>query len=280
MSLSLRIISCFCVIALFASSASAGDKLKATSGVQQVEGAGGGGLVPWATIAGSAQYDQTATSVFASYVSLDDFDFVSVGASVGLSNRVEVSIAQQFLDIATLGLQEQELQQTVYGVKLKLLGDFVYDFLPQVAIGAQYKVNNRAEIPLAVGAAAKSDTEIYVAVSRYFLAKYPVIVNGTLRRSRANQLGLLGFGGDGRNDYAWLFEGSMALQLSRDVLVGVEFREKPDNLTFTDESHWRDAFIGWIPTKTFSLALAYVDAGSIASRESQDGIYFSAQVNF
>ena len=36
----------------------AGDRLIATSGVSQIEGAAGGGLVPWAVIAGYGTRDQ------------------------------------------------------------------------------------------------------------------------------------------------------------------------------------------------------------------------------
>ena len=43
---------------------SAGDRLLATGGVSQVEGSGGGGLVPWALITGLGTVDEVGGSAF------------------------------------------------------------------------------------------------------------------------------------------------------------------------------------------------------------------------
>jgi hypothetical protein len=47
---------------------------------------------------------------------------------------------------------------------------------------------------------------------------------------------------------------------------------------------WKDIFIAWAPTKTFSLTLAYVDLGVIVPattvNRKQTGYYVSAQVAF
>src|ERR1700679_1831876 len=86
-----------------------GGKLLATGGVSQVEGAAGGGLVPWAVIGG---YESRA--------------------SVGFT-----------------------LHQDIFGAKVRVIGDAVYDqdsWLPQVAVGLQYKHSNDAAVDHDLGA--------------------------------------------------------------------------------------------------------------------------------
>ena len=101
-----------------------------------------------------------------------------------------------------------------------------------------------------------------------------------VRHSRANQLGLLGFGGDLDNDRAFLFEGSIGILLRRDLVIGYEYRQKPDNLGFADEDDWHDAFLAWFPNKHLSLTGAWVDLGSVGGRSGQDGFYLSLEGSY
>lgn len=59
-------------------------KLLATAGVSQIEGAGGGGLVPWALITGYGTRDAVGGNAHYSYVHTSSFDLHSGGAAVGL----------------------------------------------------------------------------------------------------------------------------------------------------------------------------------------------------
>jgi hypothetical protein len=52
-----------------------------------------------------------------------------------------------------------------------------------------------------------------------------------VRYTNANQTGLLGFGGDANDDREAQFEGSVGWLLSRNLVVGAEYRTKPDNLS-------------------------------------------------
>ena len=54
-------------------------KLLETAGLTQVEGSGGGGIVPWATISGYDSRDETSASVFNTLVFLDDYRLHSWG---------------------------------------------------------------------------------------------------------------------------------------------------------------------------------------------------------
>lgn len=216
-----------------------------------------------------------------------NFTLSTLGVAIGLYDRVELSYARQFFDTGVAGRAlglggGYQFSQDVFGAKLRLFGDGVLDqdrWLPQVAVGVQYKVNNRGTVLRAIGARSDQGADFYLAATKLFLAQ-SLVLNATVRLTRANQIGILGFGGDRNNAYQPQFEGSAALLLSRTVAVGAEYRTKPSNLSFARESDWYDAFVTWSPSKSLSLTLAYVNLGSIASRKHQEGVYASIQLGF
>jgi hypothetical protein len=61
----------------------AGDRLEWTGAVTQVEGAAGGGLVPWALIGGLGTDAQVGATAFVTYVSMRDFALRTAGMSAG-----------------------------------------------------------------------------------------------------------------------------------------------------------------------------------------------------
>ncbi|HSP00751.1 MAG TPA: DUF3034 family protein, partial [Thioalkalivibrio sp.] len=107
-----------------------------------------------------------------------------------------------------------------------------------------------------------------------------LLLNGTLRATRANQIGLLGFGGDDNNSHELVAELSAALFLDRNTAIGVEYRQKPDNLSAVKEDDWTDVFIAWFPGKHVSLVGAYTQLGSVAGLKRQSGPYLSLQASF
>ena len=72
----------------------------------------------------------------------------------------------------------------------------------------------------------------------------------------------------------------MAAFLNRYWAVGVEFRDKPDNLSFAREEAWKDIFVAYFPSKHVSLVGAYTELGSIAGLDDQSGWYLSLQGAF
>ncbi|RCS30467.1 DUF3034 family protein [Rhodanobacter denitrificans] len=263
------------------------NKLLLTGGVSQVEGSAGGGLTPWAVIGGYGTGDEIGANAFVTHINLPDYHVNEVGAMVGLYNRVEVSFAQQRFDTeqvgAALGLGRGfTFRQNIIGVKVRLFGDVVLDqdsWMPQVSIGAQHKKNNQAAVLAFVGAKSDEGTDYYVNATKLFLGQ-SLLVNATLRMTKANQIGILGFGGDRNNAYKPEFEGSVAYLLSRNWAVGAEYRQKPNNLGIAKEDDWYDAFVAWAPTKHVSLTLAYADLGNIVIKDKQRGLYASVQVGF
>ncbi len=264
-----------------------GGKLLLTGGVSSLEGAGGGGLATWALTTGYGAEDGIGGNVHATYVSLPDYELRSVGAAVGLWDRVELSVARQEFDTgstgALLGLGNGfTFTQDVVGVKVKLIGDAIYgqdSWMPQVAVGIQHKSNDQGAVITAVGGRDDEGTDVYIAATRLFLSE-SLLVNGTVRWTRANQTGLLGFGGDRNNDLEPQFEGSVGYLLTRNLLVGAEYRTKPDNLGFAAEDDAFDVYAAYAFNKIVSVTAAYVDLGSIATFGDQRGLYLSLQVGF
>lgn len=264
-----------------------GGKLLLTGGVTTVEGSGGGGMATWATTTGYGDDEGVGANISGTFITLPDFEFRSAGVAVGLFDRVELSYARQSFDTgdtgAKLGLgQGFTFNQDVVGVKVVVAGDAVYDqdrWLPQIAVGAQYKRNNRGAIIGAVGGQDDEGVDYYVAFTKVML-DHSLVVNGTVRLTKANQIGLLGFGGVGEDDYAPQFEGSVAWLANRRLAFGMEYRSKPDNLAFAKEDDWMDVFVVYAFNKNLSVTAAYVDLGDIATFKDQRGFYISLQAGF
>ena len=286
-------------------------KLLLTGGAIEVDGAGGGGLVPWAMITGYGTRDSIGASGHYTFVGTADFRLNSYGAAVGLFDRVELSFNRHDLTIKSDGsglpLHGVTIGQDIFGVKVKILGDIVYDqgtLLPEISVGAQYKSSNGIKgglfttvfgpggttptglnaVAAGIGAKHNDGVDIYVAVSKLFLAQ-SLFLNGTIRATKANEFGLLGFGGSRNDSYKPEFEGSAAYLITRKVAVGGEIRTKPRNLVLDNERAAWDLFIAWAPIKTVSVVAAYLNLGKILDgpagySSTQQGPYVSVQVGF
>lgn len=271
-------------------------KLLLTGGVTSIDGAAGGGLTPWALTASYATTGEIGATVFVTRARTGNYGLLAYGAAIGIHDRWEVSLARQDLDtgtsLAPLGLDGLHLKQDILGVKLRVLGDAVLNsdrLMPQIAIGLQAKKTHAGNLgPTLFGplGARSSGTDLYASATKLFLAD-GVLVNLTLRATRANQNGLLGFGGAQGQGYRLQPEFSLAKLLRKDLAIGVEYRAKPDNLNPSvlgagalREDDWKDVFVAWAPSKHVSLTAAWVDLGRIAPAAQprrQTGSYLSAQ---
>lgn len=263
----------------------AGGKLLLTNGGKSIEGAAGGGLATWAVVTGNETEAGIGGAAHATIVTLPDFEFRTYGAAIGLFDRVELSFARQDFDTgptgAALGLGHGfTFNQDIWGLKLRVAGDAVHDQdrpWPQLSIGIQHKRNHDGDIARASGAVAATDTDFYVAATKLLL-RQSLLLNATLRITRANQGGLLGFGGDRGRGREPQVEASAAYLVSRRLAVGIEYRTKPDQLAFAREDDWADLFAAFALSHNITLTAAYVDLGSIASFRHQRGAFLSLQV--
>lgn len=264
-----------------------GGKLLLTGGVTSLSGAAGGGLTPWAFIGGYDTTGQVGANVFYTQVDVQDYGLKDYGATFGLFNRVELSFAQQKFNTedvgAALGLGRGfTIQQNVFGLKVRLFGDAILDqntWMPEVSVGIQHKQNDQAGLLHAIGARSAIGNDYYISATKLFLSQ-SLLVDATLRFTKANQIGILGFGGDKHDGYQAELEGSVAYLLNRHLAIGAEYRQKPNNLNIAQEDDWYDAFVAWAPNQHLSLTLAYADLGNVVIKNHQRGVYASLQVGF
>lgn len=142
-------------------------KVLATGGVSMIDGAGGGGITPWATITGYGTKDGINGDVHYTYANLPNYALNSGGVAVGFWDRFELSYTKQVLttgstfntvglatttlggliddgafglvgdlnDSLSLGLPSNEgieafnttIKMDVYGAKVRLFGDAIYN---------------------------------------------------------------------------------------------------------------------------------------------------------
>lgn len=277
-------------------------KLLLTGGVSTIDGAAGGGLTPWAVIGSNASAGEVGGTVHVSRLKTQDYGLTAYGAAVGIKDTYELSLARQDFNTGVtgtlLGLPGLHLRQTIVGGKIKLAGDAVLDsdsLMPQIAAGLEFKSLDSSGLDGTLQAlgAKRSGTDLYVSATKLFLGQ-GILVNGTLRATKANQNGLLGFGaslGGANNSYRLQPEVSVALLLNKNIAVGAEYRKMTNNLQVAGQAaglgdglrsqDWKDLFIAWAPTKNLSLTLAYVDLGTIVpattAQRKQTGTYLSMQ---
>lgn len=221
-------------------------KVLLTGGVVTIDGAGGGGITPWATISGYGTRDGVNGGLHYTFAYLPNYSLNSYGATFGFFDRFELSYTRSTLPTGstfdTVGLVASLLTVTdntgiapfnttiemdVYGAKLRLFGDAVYtsdSWIPQVAIGGFYKDNKNQDLLHTLQAADHKDWEAYVSATKVFFP-FSTLVNFTGRYTRANQTGLTGFGGPRDDDREFRFEMSIAQLVAKNTVFGIEYAQ-------------------------------------------------------
>lgn len=298
--------------------ADSGSRLIASGGINGFEGTAGGGITPWAFIGGYTSKEEVNYSANVQYLSLNDYSLTTAGAGISLFDRVEISVQRQRLDIsagltsnvfalltegALINANSTTIEQDIVGAKVKLFGDGVFtqdSWMPQIALGAQYKKNRDFDsslslpdgtvplpevgVPLLLGAKNDSGTDIYLSATKLWLGTpsgYNLLTNLTARYTKANVFGLLGFGAEGNDNAEVEWEGSVAVLISPTTAIGTEFRTQTNRLGgLAEEDTVIDAFIAYFPNKSISITAAYVDLGNLPLQESSSGFYLTVNGNF
>lgn len=266
-------------LTLVSTHASAGSRILSTGAVSAIEGAAGGGLSPWAVLSSTASEQEIGITAAITRAWVDDYRLTVTGASLNIYDRVEISVARQRLDVDTIG---GELEQDIYGTKVRLFGDVLYHPWGIWSVGIQHKRLVDGSIPTALGADDTTGTDVYLSASKLLfsaVAGRNVLLNATLRNTDANQGGLLGFGGD-QGDRSWEAEGSVGIFITPQWIIGAEYRQKPDNLSVAKEEDWQSLYSAYFFNKHVSLTGAWLDLGDIAGLPSQKGGYLSLQAAF
>jgi hypothetical protein len=250
----------------------------AHAAVTELEGAAGGGIVPWALLSDGKP------TVSTTWVNTGDYNLAALALQGTVANRVELSYSRMDFDTAGVGLGH--IAVDVLGAKVKLLD--MDNGMPAVAVGLQYKKTDAAKSFLSSVGAKDSGTDVYVAATKVFpVGGHNLLLNGTLRATKGNQLGILGFGSSTRNSYKLQFEGSAGMFLDSKTVLGLEYRSKPNNISTLKEQNWSDLFLAYFPSKNLSVVAAYANLGDIAAEanagsagKNQRGLYLQLQGNF
>ena len=268
----------------------------AHAAVTEVEGSAGGGLVPWALM-----HPQGPLASY-THVDVNNYTIQSIAVGGTIANRVELSFAHQMVNAPTVGSAlglDSRINQDVLGLKLKLLDMGKDDAVPQVAVGLQLKHSSGAILDTLKAAGAingTSGTDWYAAATKFVsLGGKKVVLDATLRATKANQMGVLGFGGgtiNGNNGYKWRPEISAGVFVADNVVVGAEYRAKPNNISsavfgIQEKAAW-DLFLAYFVNKNMALTAAYANLGQVgpsqaavpAMAKKQDGLYLQLQANF
>lgn len=284
-------------LAVAASGAAAGTgKLVLTGGVTSVEGAAGGGISPWALTATQATEGQWGASAALSTARTQDFRLDVAAAALGWNDRLEATLAHQRFDTgptgSALGLPGLKLDLDIVGLKARLAGEAVLDadrWMPQIAVGLLHKRLHAGGLQPTLEAlgAKREGTDFYASATKLLLAP-GLLLNATLRATKANQGGLLGFGSTRQDSLRLKPEASVAWLARRDLAFGAEWRARPDNLNHVlgegvlREDAWSDLFVAWAPWRQASFTAAWVDLGHVTPpfvQRRQRGAYLSLQVS-
>lgn len=281
------LLAIVCMLSMGTLTAMAGDRLLGTGGVSQIEGTGGGGLTPWALIIGYGTDAQIGGAAFFTRAKTgDDFELNTGGIAIGFYNRLELSLSQTKFELGST-VPRESIRLNTMGIKLRLFGDAIYDqdsWVPQVSAGALIKHNEDFDlVPKSLGAQHSTGVDYYLAASKLYLDAVfgrNILLGATMIATKANQFGLLGFGGDLNDDYQIKPSYSAAIMLTDNLLLGMEYRYKPDNLGAFNENDAKDVFVTWFPHKRFSITAAAVDLGDIADKSNQTAWYLSGQISY
>jgi hypothetical protein len=206
---------------------------------------------------------------------------------VGLYDLVELSYARQSFDTlavgSALGLGDGfKFDVDVYGLKVKVAGDAVLDqdtWLPQIAVGAQYKKNDQGEIVRAVSAKRDCGTDFYIAATKVFLNQ-SLSLNGTLRATKANQLGIPVSAATTRTAASPSSKGPRRCCCGATWRSALSIAPSRTILAVPGKTTGGDVFVAWAPTKNVSLTPASVNPGNVVIRDDQKGLYLSLQIAF
>jgi hypothetical protein len=278
-----------------------GGRLLATGGVSTLEGAGGGGITPWALITGYGTDRQVGGSVFGTFADTPNLYATSGGVAIGLFNRVEFSYSRYSLNLGNAYLPvvsqvlnhgNNTLAENNEGIKVRLFGDAIYDeYIPQVSAGVIFQQSQNKFLVNYIGAKSTGQT-YYIAATKLLFDAFlgrDVLLDGDLIETKANQLGLLGFGSSTDNGYHAEFAGSAAILINRGLAFGGEYRTMPRDLKSVGRaSNYADVFVAYFPTKHFSVTAAYAFLGQVApavdnagsSTKNENGVYISGQLAF
>lgn len=156
--------------------------------------------------------------------------------------------------------------------------DFEQQWVPAVTLGVHYKYNDTIDdidsdlngTLNAIGIEGDDGVDFTLYASKTVpIFGRPVIFDLGLRESESAHIGLLGFTGD----YELTVEGNVAVLITDFMLIGGEYRMKPDNYDripglVEEEDDWWTLCLGFIVTKNLCVDFGYGHFGDVLNHEA------------
>jgi len=170
-------------------------------------------------------------------------------------------------------------------------GEWGLAWMPATTLGVRYKYNDTIwDIDRHLGGACRAlgvkDNEgldYTLTTSKMFagILPKPFILSAGLRNTEAAQIGFLGFTGDRDT----VFEASAVFFITDRILVGGEYRQKPDSLKrfgklVGREDDWWDLCVGYIVNEHLTLCVGYAHLGRVLNHEENNAWAVQAKWEF
>jgi len=225
----------------------------------------------------------------------------AVVVSLPVTERIEVGLSHQSLHLGSLRsrvgrattLDMGTHHVAVETVSLKYVvvpeGGLSLDWMPAVAVGAHYKrnceilrINRKLRGALRwMGVDDDDGIDFTVTASRQFDSPLagPVLVSGGIRFTESNQTGFFGF----TDGYRAAFEGNISFSITERLVVGAEYRQKPDRLRrvgslYRPEDDFWAIYAGYRIDDHLSVGLGWVNLGRVAN--SREHAFFGLSVTY
>lgn len=245
----------------------------------QMEGAADGVLTPGPQLAG--QGEAVGGAVAITHARLTDAQLTSIGATLVLDDRLELSAAQPNLGVGSA----DAARQNVFAARVRLLGSLERPLAPAASLGASHRRQRDFGLERSFGASEPAhrndwDAMLTVGAGQRLGPAQAVLLHVTTRYTRANAGGLLGFGGDGDDSYRLQLEAALHASLTPTLALGTEYRQHPDYLPEDPGDPWWTAYLGYATSDTVHLTVGWQDLGRLGGAPRQRGPFIALRGRF
>ena len=282
------------VTVLFAGGAALAD---APIPLHQLEGSGGVVLTEMAYLVNPAGadsenwYGMPSLSLGALIANNKNANMATISET--LFDRLELSYSFHRFDIGDwssdtgIHTTHDNIYMHVLNARVAILneGDFDMDWLPALTAGFHYK-NNIRIVPLVRDAGivpenaglSDDDGEEYTLTATKKISNLlprDIYVSATARSTDAAQIGYLGF----THDRRIVFEGYLAYCLLDNLIVGAEYRQKPDAYhsipgLVEREDDWWSLAASYIVNENWNFTVAYANLGRMLNHQEPWSVWF------
>jgi hypothetical protein len=212
------------------------------------------------------------------YVNLGEshIDWTSLGFAETFFGRLEISYGHEVVSLDGYG----NIKKENVGAKYLLVEENAWGqpWLPAIAAGVvgKHTTNNPYS---ALEGVDSSGYDVYVVATKLITqTPIPVLLSGGVVSTDSQTTGVLGYNHD--RDITGF--GNVDLVLSKDVAVGVEYKQGAQYDNWKDADYW-DAHDAWFVNPNTTLVAAYVNAGDEKSTSKVglgEGLVLSLQYAF